>query len=123
MNSTADLNVIFNPLDNVEKTLHVHSSDESLVTVTQKLDDDNNPTPVLQLTGLKEGMAVITCYSDDLKGYAGGIDNPISCIVTITKRVFRQQILRPHQRVIRQSRWYNTVGHQSLHRKIHRIRV
>ena len=87
VNSTADLNVIFNPLDNVEKKLHVHSSDESLVTVTQKLDDDNNPTPVLQLTGLKEGMAVITCYSDDLKGYAGGIDNPISCIVTITKEV------------------------------------
>lgn len=85
--ATAQLNVIFSPLDNVEKKLHVKSSDESLVTVEQNLDDDNNPVPSLTLTGLKEGMAVITCYSDDLTGYAGGIDNPISCIVTITKEV------------------------------------
>lgn len=72
VNGTIQLNVLFTPSEDVNKTLHFSSADEDYATVT----DDG------VVTGVKEGIVLITCWAEDL-----GQANPIQCIVTVTKEV------------------------------------
>lgn len=70
--SSLQLNVLFTPSENVNKTLHFASADEELATVT----DDG------VVTGVQEGIVLITCWAEDI-----GKQNPIQCLVTVTKEV------------------------------------
>lgn len=71
---TYQLNVIFDPDENVNKTLHFKSSDTDVVTVDES-------TGVI--TGVRSGgMAVITCWAEDI-----GPQEVISCLVTVTDQV------------------------------------
>lgn len=71
---TYQLNVIFEPSENVNKTLHFKSSDTDVVTVNESTGE---------ITGVKSGgMAVITCWAEDI-----GAQEVISCLVTVTDAV------------------------------------
>lgn len=70
--SSLQLNVLFTPSEDVNKTLHFASADEEIATVT----DEGI------VTGIEEGIVVITCWAEDI-----GKHNPIQCIVTVTKEV------------------------------------
>lgn len=71
---TYQLNVIFEPDENVNKTLHFKSSDTDVVTVDESTGE---------ITGVRNGgMAVITCWAEDI-----GPQEVISCLVTVTPEV------------------------------------
>lgn len=71
---TYQLNVIFDPDENVNKTLHFRSSDTDVVTVDESTG---------LITGVKDGgLAVITCWAEDI-----GPQEVISCLVRVTGEV------------------------------------
>lgn len=69
---TLQLNVLFTPSEDVNKTLHFASANEAYATV----NDDG------VVTGVKEGIVLITCWAEDI-----GPAYPIQCVVTVTKEV------------------------------------
>ncbi len=71
---TYQLKVLFDPDENVNKTLHFRSSDTDVVTVDESTG---------LITGVKDGgLAVITCWADDI-----GPQEVISCLVRVTGEV------------------------------------
>lgn len=85
---TFQLNVIFNPAENVNKSLHFATTDSNIVNVDAKG----------MLTANEEGMALITCWADDI-----GPDKPISCLVTVSKEVIEAESFEifPEEETIR----------------------
>ncbi|MCD7824422.1 MAG: Ig-like domain-containing protein [Clostridiaceae bacterium] len=66
---TSQLNVVFDPSENVNTTLSFRSTDETIVKV-----DENG-----LITGVSEGFAMITCIAEDL-----GAEGAITCMVYVT---------------------------------------
>lgn len=85
---TFQLNVIFNPTENVNKSLHFATTNSNIVNVDAKG----------MLTANEEGMALITCWADDI-----GPDKPISCLVTVSKEVIEAESFEifPEEETIR----------------------
>ena len=70
MGDTKPLSVIFTPSEDVNTNLSWSSSNENIVTV----DEQGN------ITGVAEGMAMITCVAEDL-----GVTHAITCLIHVVE--------------------------------------